>query len=220
MNTLKILTLLAAVLLSVIACDANESGSGSNLPVINSDDSVNESLTENVVTAVNRLVYNDTARTLDTGIVDVINDARGHLEVDFNISDGEYQLSFYQANGFLYSYWFGMNETVSFNVDLYSPSTAELMPGTYHYVDISDIRDGDSTLGQAVFSQASVGWDFNGNGYVDDDEELDIVAGTVLLNINGNSDQSLETATLSWNVLLVDGNRSTGSYSGGFELVD
>lgn len=168
----------------------------------------------------NRLTYEGQSRVLDSGIVDIINSARGHLEVDFNISDSEFQIGFYNIGAILYSYWFAPNDTVALNVDLYSASIDTLVAGDYEYVDISEIRDGNSTVGQSVFSQASVGWDFNGDGNVDDDEELDIVDGVVRLNIDGISETALQNASMSWDVLLVNGRRATGSYSGGFTIVE
>jgi len=168
----------------------------------------------------NSLSYGNETRVLNNGIVEYINNTRGHYQVDVNVSDSEYSIYFYTFLGVLYSYWYPSADSAMFSVDLYSSALNELVPGTYRYVDIGEIRTEESTPGQSVFAQAKVAWDFNGDGNADDDEELDVVDGTVIIDFAEGNNADLTSLTLSWDVLLTNGERSTGQYAGELQLIE
>lgn len=161
------------------------------------------------------VTYAGNSRTLNAGIVDIIGENYGHYRIDIQLSDGTFQIALYTLQGFLYSYWFSPDDTVSFSADLYAASSDSFSARRFEYVDINQIRSSDDTLGRSVFSQANVGWDFNSDGNVDDDEELDIVAGTI--DVTGSEPTELH---LSFDVLLSDGQRASGAYVGVLVLVD
>ena len=78
--------------------------------------------------------------------------------------------------------------------------------GAHYNVDV-DVASA-SLAGRAVFAEADVGVDRDGNGAIDDGEYLDVVDGTVSLAIVQGGIE------LAFDVLLVDGRRASGRYDG------
>lgn len=95
-----------------------------------------------------------------------------------------------------------------------------MLSGTYEYVDIARIEDGMKTPGQSVFSKANISWDFNRDGNADEDEEIDIVSGYVTLDFEPGNSADLRSLLLTWDVLLADGQPSTGNYEGDFRRIE
>ncbi len=162
-----------------------------------------------------QLTYAGNVQGLESGIVDIINNSRGHYQYDIQVSNGEFQIGFYTLQVFLYSYWFAVDDTATFTTDLYAALANSYTPGRYQYVDISKIRNSEETLGQSVFTQANVGWDFDNDGNVSSDEELDVVDGTI--DVTGTT---INTMHITFGVLLSNGERATGAYSSPFELME
>jgi len=148
------------------------------------------------------------------GIYDFIGENRGHFRVDFQVSDGRFQLGTYSLYGILYTYWFAVDDSIVFTADLYSSRSDTFDTGRYEHASVSNVRSGGH-VGQSVFAQAKFGIDFNGDGEVDDDEDLEVVGGSITV-----SGEQLSGATLDIDVLLVDGQQVIGRYASGFEEVD
>ena len=198
----------AAALLLLTGCSGGGDGSPSAAP--------GTAASGGTAPATNVVRYAGTERALDAALLDVIGPSDGHYEVDVQLGDGTFLPGSYSSFGILYTYWYAVDDSVSFSVDLYSPGADGFRGGTFVHAPISLVRDDDGAgiRGRAVFTFGLFGYDFDGDGEVSEAEELEIVGGSVEV------DAESAAGAVRFDVLLEDGTRASGAYSGPFQVVE
>ncbi len=158
-----------------------------------------------------RLEVSQRSFPLDAGLGDIWGVERDHYNVDFTITNGSFLVSPTDIDGVMHSLLVPVQASATIFAELYSPGDFFSF-GTYSY---SPFGDGDGALvGNAYFDNASVSFDINDSGDIEEGETFEVIGGT--FEFTGE----LPDIELRFSVTLESGEMAEGHYTGLFDFAD
>lgn len=147
---------------------------------------------------------------LDAALGDIWGVENVHYNVNFTLTDGNFEIVPTEVDGVLHDLLVPAQATAVFYAQLFSAGTS------FAYTSYSYSADVPESMleGTGFFNDAFVGIDLNGNGRVDDAEKSPVLDGTI--EFSG----ALPDIALSFSVALGSGESAVGHYSGLFDFTD
>lgn len=164
--------------------------------------------------------YNTTDYSVDTGLLNDFEDAGGHYNIDFSVTDGVYIPFQLYIGDYPVTYWTAEDATIEVYAELYAPlESSDLQPvfrtGTFTFsaATANEVTRDAVFDDQYVFISAYVAIDTNGDRDLPEEEEIVVTGGTI--KVAGE----YPNFVLTYDLELANGSQLIGSYSGEY-LVD
>ena len=164
---------------------------------------------------INEIRYAEAAYTLEQGLLNFIISNDNYHNTDIVLTDGSLNVTSINLGGFLAAQWYPENYGISLDFSLYAPPGETLPPGRYAFGGLreDDVRDDPAKAGGRYHAASFITLDTNGNKDWDDpDTDIAVTGGYV--EVAG----AYPDYTLTFDLLLEDGNRVQGSYQGEYLL--
>jgi|GEM_PF-6363592 len=138
--------------------------------------------------------------------------SESHSRVDATFTDG----AFFPIVVGNVTFWSASSERAEWYAELFSPGRDGFRDGTFeHVANVDGAIVDPAARSTFFFGNAYVAIDQNGNGQVDDDENIDVAGGTISVRANGRGGVQVEL-----DVMLVDGQRVAGRYDGAIGVIE
>ena len=158
--------------------------------------------------------YNTTDYPVDLGFLDDFEDAGGHYNIDFSVTDGVYIPVQLYIGDYPITYWTARDATIEVYAELYAPlENSDLQPifrtGTFTFsaATADDVTSDAAFDDQYVFISAYVAIDTNGDRDLPEEEEIVVTGGTI--KVSGE----YPNFVLTYDLELANGSQLIGSYS-------
>ena len=143
------------------------------------------------------------------GLQEVFKPKTNHLFSRFNLTDGEFYSVQANVMGNFDPIWRARNNSFWLYADLYAAVNG-YQSGKFVYVS-SDVDENDASLArQSFFKKGRIWIDVNGNGEDESEEFIDVTNGVISFSGSGSN------LTFSFNLVLENGVKTIGTYSGKF----
>ena len=143
------------------------------------------------------------------GLQEVFKPKTNHYFSRFNLTDGEFYSVRASVMGNYDPIWRARHNSFWLYADLYAPVNS-YRSGKFVYVS-SDVDENDFSLArQSFFKKGRIWVDVNGNGEDESEEFIDVTNGVISFSGSGSN------LTFSFNLVLENGLRALGTYSGKF----
>lgn len=157
------------------------------------------------------LIVNERIFPLDAALGDVWGAQGEHFNVNLTLTDGKFTIMPTTVDEEIYNLLVPAEATAIVYAEMFSPGD-HFSFVTYSYSPLG--VDGGMLAGNALFTDAYVGFDIDRSGEVDDDEELSIVGGTI--EFTG----IVPDIEVHFSVTLENGLLAQGHYTGLFDFTN
>jgi len=158
-----------------------------------------------------RLEVSERRFPLDAGLGDIWGVEQDHYNVDFTITNGSFLVSPTDIDGVIHSLLLPVQASATIFAELYSPGDFFSF-GTYSFSPFGD--GGGALVGNAYFDNATVSFDINDSGDIEEGETFQVIGGT--FEFIGE----LPDIELRFSVTLENGEMAEGHYTGLFDFAD
>lgn len=153
------------------------------------------------------------------GLAEIQGEQAYHYQVDFRLTDGDFSFVLipYYIGNFLYytNDWISRNNSIEVFAELYSDGATSFTTANFDFAANEDGSVGEpSRAGQSYFQNAYLAIDVNGDKETNEDEEIQVVGGTIILSGDAPN------YTMSLDLQLTNGQPVKGSFQGDFLVVD
>jgi len=148
---------------------------------------------------------------LDAGLGDIWGVEQDHYNVDFTITNGNFLVAPTDIDGVVHSLLVPVRASAIVFAELFSPGEFFSF-GTYSFSELSN--DDGALSGNAYFNNATVSFDINESGDIEEGETFAVTDGTFEF-IGG-----LPDIELRFSVTLDNGEMAEGHYTGLFDFAD
>ncbi|MFK7997523.1 MAG: hypothetical protein AB8B87_25585 [Granulosicoccus sp.] len=155
------------------------------------------------------LHVNNTRYPLDSALGDIWGQRGEHFLIEYTLTDGNFSLETVVLDGQSHQVLVPALATAILHVDVYSAGRS------FEYESYGFVPAGGGVnvaAGVGYFSNAYVGVDTDDDGRVSDQEQIDVIEGTV--NFLG----SPPDISLNFSMTLINGQQVTGDYTGLFDF--
>jgi len=165
------------------------------------------------------LSYANQVYAISKGLAEIQGEQAYHYQVDFRLTDGDFSFISipYYIGDFLYytNYWISLNNSIEVFAELYSDGATSFTTASFDFAANADGSVGEpSRAGQNYFQNAYVAIDVNGDRETNEDEEIQVIGGTI--GLSGNA----PNYTMSLDLQLANGQTVKGSFQGDFLVVE
>ena len=157
----------------------------------------------------NTMIAGNRSYRIVAGLQEVFKPKTNHFFSRFNLTDGEFYSVRANVMGNYDPIWRARRNLFWLYVDLYAPID-NYRSGKFIYVP-SDADENDASLArQSFFKKGRLWVDVNGNGKDESEEFIDVANGVISFSGSGSN------LTFSFNLVLENGIKTVGTFSGKF----